>query len=66
MIDDNYTKSNDWLSDRTKTIMVTTIMIMLISGMLWGYYAAHQWQKERAEFERQYMMLPHNPTEVEE
>ena len=40
-------QDNSWLSERTKTIIVTVIMTMLIGGMAWGYYAAQQWKAER-------------------
>ncbi len=39
---------NSWLSDRTKTIMVSVVMILLIGGMALGYYSAYQWRQERA------------------
>lgn len=42
-------QDNSWLSDRTKTIMVSVIMIVLVVGMGWGYYAAQQWKAEREE-----------------
>jgi hypothetical protein len=38
---------HNWFSDRTKTIMVTVTMTILIGGMLWGYIAAQQWKAER-------------------
>jgi predicted negative regulator of RcsB-dependent stress response len=38
---------NSWLSERTKTIIVSVIMTILFVGMFWGYYEAHQWRAER-------------------
>ena len=38
---------NSWLSDRTKTIVVTVTMTILVGGMAWGYYAGYQWKQER-------------------
>ncbi len=40
---------NSWFSETTKTVIVTVIMIMLIGGMGWGYYAANQWKAERED-----------------
>lgn len=40
---------HSWFSERTKTIMVTVVMTILIGGMGWGYIAAQQWKAERAE-----------------
>ena len=40
-------KDNSWLSDRTKTIMVTVTMLLLVGGMGWGYYAMNEYSKER-------------------
>lgn len=39
---------NSWFSDRTKTIIVTVVMVILIGGMALGYYSAYQWRQERA------------------
>ena len=52
---------NSWFSERTKTWIVSTTMAIILVGMIWGYWAAQNWQAERAvqkEFERQVMMLP--------
>lgn len=40
---------HSWFSERTKTIMVTVTMVILVGGMLGGYYAAHMWRQERLE-----------------
>jgi len=40
---------NSWFSDRTKTIMVTLTMVILVGGIGWGYYASHQWQADRED-----------------
>jgi predicted negative regulator of RcsB-dependent stress response len=40
---------NSWLSERTKTIIVTVVMTILVVGMAWGYYEAHKWRSERNE-----------------
>lgn len=40
-------QDNSWLSERTKTIIVTVVMSILIGGMGWGYYAAQQWKAEQ-------------------
>lgn len=40
---------HSWFSDRVKTIMVTVTMVILVGGMAWGYYEAHQWRAEREE-----------------
>ncbi|GAG27733.1 unnamed protein product, partial [marine sediment metagenome] len=37
------------MSDLAKTIMVTVIMTVLVLGMAWGYYEAHQWKQERLQ-----------------
>jgi len=42
---------NSWFSDRTKTIIVTVTMTILVVGMAWGYYAGYQWQQERKHFD---------------
>ena len=36
-----------WFSETTKTVIVTVVMVVLVGGMAWGYYAANQWQQER-------------------
>ena len=38
---------HSWLSERTKTIIVAVTMSLLVGGMVWGYYEAHQWRAER-------------------
>ncbi len=40
---------NSWLSERTKTIIVTIVMMILVGGVLFGYYKAYTWRTERAE-----------------
>ena len=40
---------NSWFSDRTKTIIVTITMVILIGGIVLGYYSAYQWRQERRE-----------------
>jgi hypothetical protein len=42
-------KDNSWLSERTKTIIVATVMTILIGGMGWGYYEAQVWKAERKQ-----------------
>ena len=39
---------NSWFSDTAKTWMVTVTMVVLVGGVLFGYYQAYQWRQERA------------------
>ncbi len=48
MSDDNF--DNSWFSERTKTVIVVIIMTVLVVGMGWGYYEAHQWKKQRHDW----------------
>ena len=40
---------NSWLSERTKTWIVSIVMAILVGGSLYGFYAAQVWKAERAE-----------------
>jgi hypothetical protein len=40
---------NSWLSETTKTVIVSIVMFILVGGALFGYYKAHTWRVERAE-----------------
>ena len=40
---------NSWLSERTKTWIVSIVMAILVGGSLWGFWAGHQWKAMRAE-----------------
>jgi len=38
---------NSWFSDTAKTWMVSITMIILVGGMVGGYWAAYNWKQER-------------------
>lgn len=42
-------KDNSWFSERTKTWMVIITMAILVGGVFYGYWAAHNWRIEREE-----------------
>ena len=38
-----------WFSETTKTVIIAVTMIILVGGMGWGYYEAHQWKADRQD-----------------
>ena len=59
---------HSWLSERTKTIIVVVVMVMLIGGMGIGYYKAMQWQEDRRLLEKEraekIFKESHSPTRI--
>lgn len=38
---------NSWLSERTKTWIISITMFIIVGGVFWGYWAANNWRADR-------------------